>query len=379
MFHGLPVFKFKQIFLCLVLFTGMTFPLYCLGFRANIGFWQSTNCGPWGSTNYSTNGVVHAIATDGTNIYIGGNFTTVNGVARDRFAVIDVMGNLAPFNPSFNNIVRTLKISGNTLIVGGAFTSIDGTVRNRIAAFDLTTNSLTSLNPNVGGTVYSMDIDTATNILYFGGSFITVGGASRYNLAAYNLTTNSLVTGFDISVGDTSTTIVYAVDVDGTYLHIGGQITFVGGEIRNRVASILLSNYSVSPFYSDPGSTVYALASDGTRLYIGGTFASKFRVYNIATPTGAAPFSAPANQDVWSIYLDGSKVLVGGNFTTFMGVGRQRFAVIENGVLQSTSYTIPGLVNAILPVTGGYFLGGSFSNVGGDAGRNNFVKLNTCL
>jgi uncharacterized delta-60 repeat protein len=81
-----------------------------------------------------------AIQSDG-KIIIGGQFTSYNGVARNRIARLNADGTLdGTFNPGTgtNDDVRTSSIqSDGKIIIGGDFTSYDGTGRNRIARINV--------------------------------------------------------------------------------------------------------------------------------------------------------------------------------------------------------------------------------------------------
>lgn len=89
------------------------------------------------------NGQVHAVIPDGSGgWYIGGFFTNVGGLVRNRVAHIDASNNVTAWNPNANNAVLTLAVSGSTVYAGGLFNgagSIGGAARNFIAALDATT------------------------------------------------------------------------------------------------------------------------------------------------------------------------------------------------------------------------------------------------
>ncbi len=71
---------------------------------------------------------------------------------------------------------------GSTVYVGGSFTSVDGQPRDHVAAFSTTTGALTSWNPDAGGPVSA--IATSGDVVYLGGAFAKVGGVARADLAA---------------------------------------------------------------------------------------------------------------------------------------------------------------------------------------------------
>ncbi|TXT51486.1 MAG: hypothetical protein FD140_1524 [Limisphaerales bacterium] len=84
------------------------------------------------------NGLVHSIATDANGkILIGGDFTNYNGTIRSNFARIKGNGQPDPFfrpGRGANAGVRAvLALADTAMILGGDFTAIDGITRNRVA------------------------------------------------------------------------------------------------------------------------------------------------------------------------------------------------------------------------------------------------------
>src|SRR5690606_10456152 len=95
----------------------------------------------------STNGVVLALAQDGDKLLVGGFFTVLrpNGateaeaIARDYIVRLNADGSVdTAFNLNIDdapgNVVSSIaKTSDNKMLIGGAFSSIGGVNRNRIA------------------------------------------------------------------------------------------------------------------------------------------------------------------------------------------------------------------------------------------------------
>ena len=93
-------------------------------------------------------GTVRSIVLRGTTLYLGGNFTTVAGVNRNRLAAVDTTtGALSTtWRPTAEgNTVLTLEMApdGSRLYAGGRFSSINGqTARAWIAALDPATGAI---------------------------------------------------------------------------------------------------------------------------------------------------------------------------------------------------------------------------------------------
>jgi hypothetical protein len=150
----------------------------------------------------STDNTVRAMATDGTALYIGGDFTMVNGAPRNHLAKLDLDGNLdGGWSVDVPKTVRDLLVVGNKLYLVGDFGTVDGTVRKRAAAVDKGSGQLdTNFNPNLGGKAYAVAAFGST--VYLGGNFLTVGGASRSYLAAVDATSGALQDPVFKNVGD---------------------------------------------------------------------------------------------------------------------------------------------------------------------------------
>ena len=138
------------------------------------------------------NGDVWAIVPSGTSLYVGGNFSTVNGVARRALVKIDATtGAVDPtFNANLTNNVSEAAIVSGRLIVSGIFAK-------RIAALNLTSGADTgyiavpvtgSVASNAGPVeVYRFAVNPAGTKLVGVGNFTTVGGASHARVFVLDL------------------------------------------------------------------------------------------------------------------------------------------------------------------------------------------------
>ena len=90
--------------------------------------------------------VVHALALspDGTDLYVGGRFTQVDGTFRIRLAKIDAFtGELDPtFNPNIDARVDTIETDGTSVWVGGQFDNVNGQAVEHLAKLDATTGAV---------------------------------------------------------------------------------------------------------------------------------------------------------------------------------------------------------------------------------------------
>lgn len=150
---------------------------------------------------------IHDLATDGTNVFIGGNFSsiTINGVTTTRERIAVVNGATGQITNHFNGwsiggVVRTLLLEGNTLYFGGTFTGFsvnDGQgafSRTRLAAADVSTTpcTVTAWAPTVtAGRVSEMAVLHQTNpsrtlIGVSTDALATMGGISNVHFAVFD-------------------------------------------------------------------------------------------------------------------------------------------------------------------------------------------------
>ena len=78
-------------------------------------------------------------------MYVGGDFSTANGVARSKLAAFSAAdGSLLGWAPTADNSVKTMVLTpdGSRVIVGGMFLNLNGSPAAGLAALDATTGTL---------------------------------------------------------------------------------------------------------------------------------------------------------------------------------------------------------------------------------------------
>ena len=129
--------------------------------------------------------------------------------------------------PLTNGIVA-VSPDGKTVYVGGRFTTVDGVARNHIAAFSATTGALLPWAPNVSGPVSG--IATYGNVVYISGAFGKVNKVARTNLAAVSATDGSLLTWGPGTQPYTNNTVdALAVSGNGSQVIAGGYFNQADG------------------------------------------------------------------------------------------------------------------------------------------------------
>jgi hypothetical protein len=147
------------------------------------------------------NGDVWAITASGGSLYVGGSFTTVNGVARRGLVKLNpVTGAVDPrFNAKLTGSVTEAAVVAGRLIVSGTFAARLSALRPSSGANTGYLNLAVrgSVARNAGPTeVYRFAVNPAGTRLVGLGNFTTVGGARHYRAFMLNLaaTTSSVST-----------------------------------------------------------------------------------------------------------------------------------------------------------------------------------------
>jgi uncharacterized repeat protein (TIGR01451 family)/uncharacterized delta-60 repeat protein len=138
------------------------------------------------------NGPVHTILvlSDGSAV-IGGDFTMVNGVARNRLARITAGGALDTnfdVGSGADASVRALALQADgRILVGGSFTMLNDIVAPRVGRLLVNGAVDTSFNVGVGANdlVATIAVQNDTRIL-IGGQFTSFGGVTRQRLTRLN-------------------------------------------------------------------------------------------------------------------------------------------------------------------------------------------------
>ncbi|MGA7206286.1 MAG: PKD domain-containing protein, partial [Specibacter sp.] len=273
----------------------------------------------------------------GNTVYVAGNFQTarpagsavgVNTVPRQNILAYNLTtGNLIPgFAPNLNAQANTITASpdGSRIYVGGQFTQVNGVNAYRIAALNPATGALiTSFAPAVNATVKSI---VATNTtVYAGGWFSGVGSAVRANFAAFNAADGSLLPWNPVSAGGTVEAMV--LSPDGTKLMVGGSFTTLDGSANpgygmgmvDATTGALLPMVA-NTLVRDGGvhSAILSLASSGTQVYGsgyvftggGGNLEGSF---SANWSDGSITWLEDCHGDTYSVYPSSNAVYIAGH------------------------------------------------------------------
>jgi hypothetical protein len=348
------------------------------------GVAQAVPVQPHPVPTWQTNGRVNVITVSGSTVYLGGQFTSLRPpgaaagtgeVTRNHLAAISLTtGALLPWNPNANGVVRAIRVIGNNVYVGGSFGNVGGVAHQRLAAVTKGTGALVAgWNASASGEVFTI---AGTTTLYIGGDFSTVDGSARAHLAAVSVATGSLQS-WSPSANDQVRSLKM---VAGSRLIAGGNFTQVNGSSANHLAAISPTTGGNLQWSTSVSYNVIGLATDAHGVYVAGAGGGgNFAAFNPAT--GSMLWHGGTNGNVQAIGVVGGFVYVGGHFQNYCGpqggqhtcstpIPRDKLlAVDENtGGLQGwdpSANSVLGVFALMGDVaTGDVLAGGDFTSIG---------------
>jgi PKD repeat protein len=234
---------------------------------------------------WQINGVVWDQVVVGNTAYVTGEFTKARppgvpaGGAGERAALNIFAFDVTTGNPvaSFDHALNAQGLAiaatpdGSRVIVGGDFTTVDGVAHNHLAAFDTATGALVasfdaSVNSQVSG------VDATNDTVYAGGNFFSANGQTRTRLASFNLangnTTSWAPTADDRQVDD------IVLTPDSTGLVAGGRFSTINGQPANGMGAVDATTGALRPWQinttvrnAGDKSAIISLDADDTHVY----------------------------------------------------------------------------------------------------------------
>jgi hypothetical protein len=330
----------------------------------------------------------------GETVFIGGNFTIAANHAgttetRTYLAAENaVTGQLTSFDPSLNGRVYQLRVSPDrtTLYVGGQFTEVDGQPRHDFAAFNIATGALDTAVPDLklNSTVYAVSVSGQS--VYLGGSFTSIDGQAHARLAKLTVGAGGGVTvdpDFTASASDQVRALV-SLPATGR-LVVGGIFKQLDGQsAAHFLGAVSMITGAPAAWASHPDYDILDLANGGTQLYaaMGGPGGTAL-AYTAATGVQAWYYKTDGNVQAVSV-VDGDPVfgMHGENVATAKdtpmseyGSGariprHKVFEISPSGVLQpwapdiSSTQGVLG-VWSLCGTHGELYVGGDFTTVNG--------------
>lgn len=348
---------------------------------------------------------VDALAVIANKIYVGGNFSSINGNGRHNIDRLNSDGSPdAGFNPGqgTDGIVRAIvpdtaggtSADGTTTgaFIGGDFLSVQNLLSPRLARL----NPDGSFDQGFGTGVQADGAVRALALspqgLLVGGDFTRFEGTAFRGIVRVNRFTGAPDFTFNQSGGGADNSVrAITVQTDGRIL-IGGDFQSFNGVSRNFFARLLTDGTLDATFNTGTGADgsveAVALQPDG-RVIIGGAFSTvggaahrgvaRLNASGTIDPTFNATLDANAIVGAIAIQSDG-KVIIGGDFNNVGGFGRSNVARLNlDGTIDPTfnpgSGTNAGVRALVLKSNGKTVIGGAFSTVDGVA-RARLAQLN---
>lgn len=239
----------------------------------------------WIEVGGGVNNAVFGIDIDntGTNLYVTGRFTTVdpNGAAipcNGRIAIYNLLTNTFTtfFNGTTNSdIFGCVFDNSNNPYFYGFFTTIDGTSNSYIAKYaGGTWSSIGTLSASVR-TAYKNG-----NYFYFGGSFISINGDTNLRaIAKYDFTTSTWASvSADLPNSPTSNDVVFNISFDASgNMYVFGNFFYIGSTPTYGMAKLNASGTTWTTTLTGGnlgfGSYYRATCIDGSNVYVGGAAA----------------------------------------------------------------------------------------------------------
>ncbi len=294
--------------------------------RRGPGFKPLALNGTWSTLGSGLNGEVTAIAVSGSDIYVGGWFTTAGGISANYIARWDsTTSTWSALGSGLNNVVMAIVVSGSDIYVGGWFTQAGGISANYIARWDSTTSTWSALGSGTNNWVYAIAV-SGSNV-YVGGWFTTAGGISANRIARWDSTTSTWS-----ALGSGLNDSVYSIAISGSNIYVGGLFTQAGGVPANYIAR--WDGTAWFALGSGTNSWVITVAINGSDVYVGGAWgftaaggipANRIAAWDSATSTWSA-LGSGLNDVAYTITLSGPNIYVGGRFTQAGGISANYIA-----------------------------------------------------
>ena len=330
---------------------------------------------------WGTNGKVNTILRVGNTIYLGGDFTALQDtvtdvtVPRASIGAIDaITGEPTSFAPAVNGSVFALTASpdGSALYVGGNFTTVNGLTQRRIARFDTATGQMTSWKPTGWPNNVVRAIAVSTDRVYIGGAFTSLGSTTATRIAALSPTTGAQVSGFSATVDNLVRDLVLA----SGRLWMGGNFSNVNGTSQNKLTAIDPTSGATIAGVYHPSYPILDLAAGSTRLYAaGGGGGGKALAVNLSN--GAKVWEKKTDGNVQGVDVSNGTPYFGGHFFKYDGKAVEQVvrADAATGALDTT--WLPPVTSGFLGVFAVDAFGNNKLYIGGDFTRvSNLKRLN---
>jgi flagellar hook assembly protein FlgD len=340
--------------------------------------------------NILTDGVVNAVASDASGVYLGGLFNYV-GPRTGEGKIFNVSSStMLAGMPEISGgasygVETSIPDGAGGWYIGGDFTSVAGQPRAGIAHIFSDGVVDSNFNPGANGAVMILARDGAGS-LFAGGFFTAIGGQNRTYIAKMNAVTGAIDNSFNPAVtGVYIQSLAFDSNQD---IYVAGNFSTIAGQPLSCLAKLNGATAIADPaFAPNPNSAVHQILLDGNgSLYacgdfgkIGGQFYSMLAKVDATTGAADTNFVPVVDGIMQSMALDGSgSLFIGGWFTNVNTIARNYIAKISAATGALDGSFNPGADAAVYPIVldgaGNIYAGGNFKNINGQS-RGRIAKL----
>ena len=376
--------------------------LYMGGHFTGVGGASAMNVARWNGSTWSALGnglgdntmeVYSLWASSPTDVYAGGSFTVFYvpyvsaGIAHWDGSAWSGLGG-GTYNSTYKS-VNAVVVSGSQVYIGGDFTTVDDTSShsvNHFAIWNTGTSTWSTLGGGMDASIYTLALDVAGHV-YAGGQFNHADGISDGKIAVWNgsfwhTMSTTGAPGMDNDVA--------ALYMQGNYLYAGGSFVVAGGYAANHVSRWDITNAGWLGLGSSVNSVIDAMTMTGSTLYAAGFFISAGgqRAAGVArwdaltndwTPLGdgltGCTFNNCFTPYLFSVLVVGNDIYAGGSFTYAggqysVGIARfnlldQKWHVLGSSGVNCSAANCSATVNSMVYDGSCIEVGGSFDTAGG--------------
>jgi uncharacterized delta-60 repeat protein len=295
--------------------------------------------------------------TDG-KMLIGGSFTSYKGITANRLIRLNSNGSIdTSFNigVGFNSgVIEPAIQSDGKILIAGDFTTFNGLVKNRLVrlntdglkdtTFNIRNPSQTYL-PYTGfdtGGVGPIAVQTDGKILV-GGSFTTFNNVAQNRIIRLNTDGTKDAT-FNVGTGFDSNVIQILLQPDGKIL-VTGPFNSYNGVAKKKLIRLNQDGSIDSSLitFNSPDYAKIALQPDG-KIIIGSFNGALSRLNPDGTNDVFFNVGSGLNNRVFKIIIQpDNKILVGGSFTTYNGLSQLGLIRFNPDGSKDTSFNIGGI------------------------------------
>lgn len=264
------------------------------------------------------NGSIRASAfLDSNTLFVGGDFTSVNGVAVNGLAKLIRVNGIWTIDPSWNSSVGVtggtiyeIIIEGTSIWLFGGFTRvIDSLGTNTIMAGNVKLNAITGVKDtgytSSFGNGYVKKVISFNGYFYLSGIYNSVGnsGGRAYQMIKISKTTGARAPEWKNITFETNyvsylTYGAQSISATGDSIYLGlnsGTILVNGVNYTSAAAVYKLSAYDGTldtNFTSSVGTTVYDIIATSDGVYCCGTFSQRIKKIDALTGADISSFNA---------------------------------------------------------------------------------------